>query len=133
MKFKRNQFVMKLKNLNWDDTQKLKWWQNSNTQIVTKLKHLNCDKTKKNQILKNSNGNKKSNYAKTQIVTKLKHSKCDKTKIWIKLKNSNCDKTQKLKWWEKKLKKKLKLWPNLKTHIVEKKLEVWHISIYKIS
>ena len=32
--------VTKLKNSNWDISQKLKWLQNSETQILTKLKKL---------------------------------------------------------------------------------------------
>ena len=38
---------MKLKNYNCDETQKLKWRQNSKTQMVTKLKNSICDKTQK--------------------------------------------------------------------------------------
>ena len=33
---------MKLKNTNFDDTQKLKWLQTSKTQMVTKLKTSKC-------------------------------------------------------------------------------------------
>ena len=76
------------KNLNCDETQKLKLWWNSKTQILMKLKNSNCDETKK-----------------TQIVMKLKKSNCDetqqlklrwnsKTQIMMKLKNSNCDWTK---------------------------------------
>ena len=35
----------KLEKLNFDNSQKRKLWQNSETQIVTKLQNLNCDKT----------------------------------------------------------------------------------------
>ena len=88
--------VTKLRNSNCDKTQKLKLWQNSNTQIVTKvenseteivtkLKNSNCDKTQKLKFWQNS---------KTQIVTKLKNSNCEQTK------NSNYGLS----------KKKLKLW-----------------------
>ena len=80
---------MKLKNSNCDETQKLKWWQNSN-----------CDQAF-------------FFFYKTQIVTKFRlwqNSKCDTTQILTKLKNSNCDKTQKLKLDKTQ---KLKLWPNL--------------------
>ena len=63
--------VTKLRNTNCDKAQKLKLWQNSETQITTKLQNSNCDNSK------------------TQIVTKFKKSNCDKKK----LKNSNCNKT----------------------------------------
>ena len=36
---------MKLKNLNFDETRKLKLWWNSITQIVIELKNLNYDET----------------------------------------------------------------------------------------
>ena len=74
---------MKLKKSICDETQKLKFWQNSKTQTVTKLKNSNCEKTQKLKLGQN---------LLTQIVAKLKNSNCDQTK------NSNCDKTQKLKW-----------------------------------
>ena len=41
---------MKLKNLNCDETKKLRWWQ---TQKVITLKSSNCDKTKKLKLLQN--------------------------------------------------------------------------------
>ena len=53
--------MTKLKHSNYDNTQKLKFRQNSETQMVTKLKHLNCEKIQ------------------TQIVTKLKNTHCDQT------------------------------------------------------
>ena len=69
---------MKLKNSNYDETQKnkflwnsiaqilktqkLKLWQNSKTLVLTKLKYLNFDKTQKLKLWQKS---------KTQIVTKL--------------------------------------------------------------
>ena len=73
--------VTKLKNSNYDKSQKTKLWQNSKTQIVskiktqntqnlTKLQNSNCDKTPKINLWQNR---------KTQIMTKLKNSKCDKT------------------------------------------------------
>ena len=58
-------------------TQKIKFWQNSQTQIVTKVK--------KTQIVKTSNCEKKT----------------QKLKLWKNLKkNLNCDKTKKLKLWQ---------------------------------
>ena len=45
------------KNSNWDETQKLKWWQNSNS---------DCDKTQKLKLWQNSY------FGKTPKVTKLK-------------------------------------------------------------
>ena len=45
------QIVTKLKNSNFDKTQKLKLGQNSKIRIVTKLKNSNCDKTLKTQIV----------------------------------------------------------------------------------
>ena len=53
------------KKSNRDQTQKLKFWQNSRTQIVTKLK-------------------KKSQNSNAQTVTILKNSNCDKTQ-YIKM------------------------------------------------
>ena len=88
---------MKLKKLNCDETQKIKFWWNSKTQIVVKLK--------KNPVvmkLKYSNGDKKS---KTQIVTKLKNSKGDitqKLKLWKKRKTQKYDFLSKLKLWQNK-------------------------------
>ena len=41
---------MKLKNSKCDETQKLKWQINSNTQIVLKLKNLNDDDTQKLKV-----------------------------------------------------------------------------------
>ena len=100
-KLKKNSYkiqkleLWQLKPSNWQETQKLKMWQNSKTQIVTKLKTSNCDKTQK-----------------IQFETKLKSTNCDKSqklklwqnkklKLW-QLKKSNCDKTQKLKLWQLK-------------------------------
>ena len=82
--------MTKLKNLNFDKTQKLKLWQNSKSQIVTKLKNLNFDKTRKpensncdtTKIVTKLKKIKLGQNAKTQIVTKLK------TQIVTKLKNS---------------------------------------------
>ena len=75
--------------------------QNSKTQIGTKLKNLNCDKTQKLKFCKIQKFKLGQN-SKTQIVTKLKNSNCvnSKTEIVTKLKNSSCDKTQKLKLWQ---------------------------------
>ena len=73
--------MIKLKKSNCDEIQKLKLWQNSNTEIGMKLKNSNGDKNKKNQF-----------------VTKLK-----KLKLWQKL---NCDKNQivtKHKFWQKSI------------------------------
>ena len=73
-----------------DETQKLKWWQNSKTWKVTKLKNAISNKSQKLKSGQNS---------KTQIATKkyVTTQICDKTQIVIKLKlwqKSNCDKTQ---------------------------------------
>ena len=68
--------MTKLQNLNYDKSQKLKFWQKPKSQIATKLKNSNCDK--------NSNNDKNQ---------KLKLWQNSKTQIGIKLKNSNCDKT----------------------------------------
>ena len=106
---------MKLKNSNWDKTQKLKLLWNSKTQILDKLKDSMCDKTKnsncdetqkckmqvnlKTQIVTKPNTQK----SKTQIVAKLKNSNLDKTQIVTKLNNSKCNKTKtvtKLKLWQ---------------------------------
>ena len=51
----KTQVVMKPKNSNCDETQKLKLWWNSKTQIVMKLKNSKPHIVMK---LKNSNGNK---------------------------------------------------------------------------
>ena len=81
------QIVKKLNNSNDDETQKLKWWQNSKNQIVTKLKKLNCDETlKKNQVMINLKLWQNLNCDKTQTVTKHK--------MW---QNSNCDQALRLK------------------------------------
>ena len=80
---------------NSDKTQKLKLWQNLQTQIVTRLINSNCDQTKKKMRQKLANINcdttkklKLWQNSRSQIVTKLK-----KTQFVPKLKNSNCDKT----------------------------------------
>ena len=62
-----------------DETQKLKLWQNSETQIMMKLKNSNDDKTIKKKVTKLKN----SNSLKNLIVTEFK--------LW---QNSICDKTQ---------------------------------------
>ena len=131
----KTQIVMKLKNSNCDETQKLKLQWNSKTQTVMKLKSSNCDKNSnvektqklklwqksKTQIVTKLKLWQKSNYAKTQM---LWNSNCDKTlklKLWqnsntqtvAKLKNKNCDKTQimiKLKMWRKI--REFKIWQN---------------------
>ena len=82
--------LMKFINSKCDETQKLKWWQNSKSQIVTKPKKSKCDKTQ-------------------NVKKKMKTSKCDKTQIVTKLENSNYDKTLKLKFG-----------PNSETHILTK-------------
>ena len=63
--------ITKLKNSNWDKTQKLKLWQNEKTWTVTKLKKSNCHLTKKNLWWQKSYCDKlkKLNCDKTQIVT----------------------------------------------------------------
>ena len=67
--------------------EKLKLWENLNTQIVTILKNSNCDKTQNKQI-----------------VTKLEEEKnCDKThKLGIgkKVRKTNREKPWKLKLWQ---------------------------------
>ena len=50
--------------------------------------------------------------------SKLKLAQNFKTQIVTKRKKSNCDKTQQLKLWQNYIKKKVKLWQNLKTLIV---------------
>ena len=60
MKLKKNPNVTKLKNSKCDETQQLKWRQNSKTPIVTN--------------------------SKTQIVTKVKTSNCDKNQDVTSLK-----------------------------------------------
>ena len=118
---------MKLKNSNFDETQKpeLRWYsrtwivmklknlnnkKNSKAEIVTKLKNLNCDysKTQIGTKLKNSNCDKTQNHEmwKTQNMKKLKNSNVTIIKLWQnsncdKTKNTNCDKTNKLKLWQK--------------------------------
>ena len=59
---------MILKNSNGDETQKLKFGQNSKTQIMTKLKNSNCNETKKLKWRQN---------LKTQFLTKPKNSYSD--------------------------------------------------------
>ena len=76
---------------------KLKLWRK-------KLKNSKCDKCQIVKILRTKV------LTNTQIVIKIKNSNCvtnsncDETQIVITFKNSNCDETEKLKWWEKKLK-----------------------------
>ena len=55
---------MKLKNLNGDETEKLKLWFNFKTQMVTKLKNSNCDKAQKLKLWQNSNCDKTQNVKK---------------------------------------------------------------------
>ena len=76
--------VMKLKNINCDETQKLKLWQNIKTQIVMNLKNSKCNEPQKPKLWLNKEGEKK-----THIETKLKTFYCET------LNNSNWDKTQK--------------------------------------
>ena len=78
--------VTKLKNSNFDKTQKLKLRPKTKILNVTKFKNSNCDKTKKENCDKTQN----SNCDKTQ---KHKFWQNLKTQIVIKLKNPNCDKT----------------------------------------
>ena len=61
----KTQFVTKLKNWKWDQTQKFSMLQNSKTQIVTKLKKKLCQNSKL----------KMWQNLKTQISTKLKELK----------------------------------------------------------
>ena len=88
---------MKLKKSRCGENQKLEWWWNSNTLFVLKLKILNCDKTQKLDCEETQNLNcekkstqivsklKNSNFYKTQIVTKLNNSKLDRNKLWQNL------------------------------------------------
>ena len=102
----------KLKNSNWDATQKLKNSNCDKSQIMTNLKYSIWDKTQIFTKLKNSNCDN-SNCYNTQIVTKpllWQNSNCDKTQIVTKLKDS--------------------LWQNLKGQIVTK-LRVWQNLIGK--
>jgi hypothetical protein len=123
--------VIKLKNSNCAETQKLKLWWNSKTQIVIKLK-LKWWQNSKSQIVTKL---KNSNRDNTQIVRdKIRNSKCDnlncdktwelklcqKLKLWqtvMKLKNSNCDDIKKT---QIVIKLKLKWWQNSKTQTVTK-------------
>ena len=93
----KTQIVMKFNNSNWDETKKLKCWQNSQTQIVTKLKKSNCESKLKMWREKNLKTQNVTTpivtNSKTQIKTRLK-----KTQIVTMLRNSNCDKL-----WRKKL------------------------------
>ena len=75
------QIVMKFKNLNSDETQKLKLWWDLKPQIVMKLKNSNRDETTKLKLWWNS----------TQIVMKLMNSSCDE------IQKSSYDESQKLK------------------------------------
>ena len=84
--------MTKVKNSNWDKTQKPKLDQisktqmvrekNSKTQIMTKLKNSNCDQTQTLKLRQNS---------KNQIVTKLTNSNCDKTKEKFYCESNNSD------------------------------------------
>ena len=56
----KNQIVTKLKNLNCDQTQKLKLLPNLKTQIVTKLKNSNWDQTPKLKLRSKSNCEKRN-------------------------------------------------------------------------
>ena len=56
-KTRNRQIVTKRKNSNFDKTQNLNFWRNSEIQIVTKLNNTNCDKTQIVTKLKNSQGN----------------------------------------------------------------------------
>ena len=88
--------IWQLNNPKFDETQKLKIWQNSITWNVRKLKQPKCEKTKnskRDKTKKNSKCDKTKNlklwqHWKTQNVTKLKNSKCDQTQNSAKLKNS---------------------------------------------
>ena len=67
---------------------------------------------------------------------KLKNSKCDKTQNVAKLENSKCEQNQTVTKLEKtqnviEKTQKLKLWQNLNNSNCEKKLELWHFSIYE--
>ena len=110
------QIVMKLKNSNCDETQKLNFFSNSKTQIMMKLKNSNCDQTPKLKLWWNS-----------------KNSNCDKNKkikLWWNSKNQIVKKTHvltKLKLWQKSNEKtqkiyvtKLKLWQNSRTQTMTK-------------
>ena len=88
MKLKKAHIVMKLKNSNCDESQKLKLWWNS------KLKITNGDTTQRLKLWQNS---------KTQIVGQ-KTQKLKMSLTW------NCDKTRELKLNTKS--QKLKLWQN---------------------
>ena len=68
--------MVKLENSNCDETQKLKWGWNSESQTVNKLKNSNCDEPQNLKIVRKP---KNSNSDKTQVVTKLKNSNGDKT------------------------------------------------------
>ena len=78
------QIVMKLKNLNCDEDQKLQQWWNSKTQILMELKNSNCDEIQKLKLWWNFKLNLWWS-SKTQIMIKLKNSSCNHNK------NSNCD------------------------------------------
>ena len=96
---------MKLKSLNFDETEKLKLWWNSNsncnealkkTQTVTKLKNSNFNDNRNLELWWNSKFKLWWN-SKIQMVTKLKNSTSDKTqnlKLLKPKKNLSCDKTQ---------------------------------------
>ena len=115
--------MTKLKNSNFDKTQKLKLWQNSKTQIGIKLCSDSCDSSYSCDTTdSNDSSDKKNSFTfffclKAQIVFKVKNSNFDQThknRLWQdsktqivtkllnsnfekKLKNSNCDETQKHK------------------------------------
>ena len=132
MLYNSTQIVMKLKNLNCDETIKFKlgWNSNSNFDQTQKLKlwltsklklwlnsKTHCHKTQKLKLWWNS----------TQIVMKLKTSNGDKPQIQIgtKLIDSNSYKAQ-----------KFKLWKNFKTWIVtklKKNLDVTKLKLWKNS
>ena len=63
---------MTLKNSNCDETQKLKWEQNSKFQIVTNSKTQIMTKLKETQAVRKLKLSQNSNCNKTQNVTKLK-------------------------------------------------------------
>ena len=108
--------MIRLKNRNWNETKKLKLWQNTKTHIVMNLQNSNCDETQTQIVMKfkNSNGDKtqKLKLWQNSKIQMWQNSICDKTPIVTKLQlwqYSSCDKTQivtKLKLGEKKEEKK---------------------------
>ena len=72
IKLKKTQAMIKLKNLNCDEILKLKLWLKKN------IKNSKCDKTQKLKLLQNS---LTQNVTNPQNVTKLKNSNFDKTSL----------------------------------------------------